>query len=146
MEEKEKSTYSWIILILIIFFIFGLFLNFSDFETESNTKTTGVAITSDGAKQIKNTNFTVLKDKTSGTRSKDGLYTIKGQLKQNIEGSYTGLFVTFNLLDKNNKKVRETTGIQFTKYLGNNIWEFEVSGNDADNIVKNYELISCYGY
>ena len=42
----------------------------------------------------------------------------------NIDGSYTGLMLTLNLLDKDNNKVRETTGWIYTEYLGKNIWEF----------------------
>ena len=113
--------------------------------TGCSENTSGIAITSDGVKKVKNTDFTVIEEKTEGT-FEEGIYTIRGQLRQNIEGSYTGLFITFDLLDKNNQKVRETTGLQVSNYLGNNIWEFEVSGNDADNVVTNYKLKSCYGY
>jgi len=54
--------------------------------------------------------------------------------------------LTLDLLNVNKEKVRETTGLIYTNYLGNNIWEFEVSGNDADNVVTDYEISYCYGY
>ena len=54
--------------------------------------------------------------------------------------------IAFDLLDSNGKKVRETSGWLSSEYLGDNIWAFKVSGNDADGVVTDYRLSSCYGY
>lgn len=137
------------IVLEVILFIIGISLMFSGFSnisSDTNSYTTGVAITSNGVTKINNKDFTIIENKTKGNRSKDGKYTVKGQVKQNIEGSYTGIMITLNLLDKNGKKVRETSGLFSTEYLGNDIWEFEVSGNDADGVVTDYEIAYCYGY
>ena len=132
---------------LFIFFLFILpLIVISTKDNNNNTNTQGISLTSNGLQKINKNDFTLLKQETTGTRTSDGIYIVKGKIKQNIEGSYTGLMLTLNLLDANNKKIRETTGFIYTNYLGNNLWEFEVRGNDADNIVVNYEILSCYGY
>lgn len=133
----------------LILFIIGISLmvnGFNNISSDTNSYTTGVAITSNGVTKINNEDFKIIENKTKGSRSKDGTYTVKGQVEQNVEGSYTGIVITLNLLDKNGKKVRETTGLYSTEYIGNNIWEFEVSGNDADKVVEGYEIAYCYGY
>lgn len=133
----------------VILFIIGLSLmlnGFNNISSDTNSYTTGVAINSNGVTKINNEDFTIIENKTKGSRSKDGTYTVKGQVEQNVEGSYTGLVITLNLLDKNGKKVRETTGLSSTEYLGNNVWEFAVFGNDADKVVEGYEIAYCYGY
>lgn len=108
--------------------------------------TNGIAITSDGVKVTHEDDFEIIREETIGSRNEDGIYTITGKLKQNIEGSYTGIMPTFNLLDINGKKVRTTSGLMITNYEGDNIWTFTVNGNDADGVVVDYELFSCYGY
>lgn len=147
-ESKLNKSPMKIILCVILFFL-GIRLIFSIFYvtlSDTNSYTTGVAITSNGVTKINNNDFSIIENKTTGSRSKDGTYTVKGQVKQNIEGSYTGINIVLNLLDENGKKVRQTTGLFYTEYIGNNLWEFVVSGNDADNIVTDYEIAYCYGY
>ena len=134
----------------VILLIIGLSTMMNAFNGSSTVNTTsstsGIALTSDGIQKINSDDFTIIESKTKGTRSKDGTYTVIGQVKQNVEGSYTGITITLNLLDKNGKKVRETTGWISCEYLGNKIWEFEVYGNDADKVVTDYEIAYCYGY
>lgn len=33
-----------------------------------------------------------------------------------------------------------------TNYVGDNGWAFLTYGNNADNVVINYKISSCYGY
>ncbi len=115
-------------------------------EKKNNTQSSYTLITSDGIKKVNSNDFSIIEEETSGTRNENGVYTVKGKIKQNIDGSYTGLVLTLRLLDKNGNKVRNTTGLFYTNYLGNNIWEFVVNGNDADGIVEGYEIDTCYGY
>jgi len=77
--------------------------------------------------------------------SEDGIYTIKGKIKQNTEENFDGLFVGFILYDNNNIRVRSTS-TNISCYLGDNIWEFEAYGNDADKIVTSYKLDYIQGY
>lgn len=104
----------------------------------------GIVINSNGIQTINNTNFEILE--SSSSRSEDGTYTIHGKVKQKESKNFDGLFIDFVMYDGNNNKVRETTGLIVTNYLGDGIWEFEVYGNDADNIVTSYKLNSIYGY
>lgn len=106
----------------------------------------GISITGNGVKSISSKEFSIIEEETEGIRSDDGTYTVKGKIKQNSDESYTGLMITLNLLDLKGKKVRETTGFIYSNYLGDNIWEFEVAGNDADGVVTDYEISYCYGY
>ena len=92
----------------------------------------GIVITGDGIRATNSSDFQVI-------------YVIKGKIRQNINASYTGIMPTFNLLDKNGNIVRQTAGLIVSNYEGNNIWSFTVEGNDADRIVKSFELNSCYG-
>lgn len=128
-------------LIFLIFFPLMLYLN-----SENNLDTVGVVLTNDGTRIINDNDFEVIEEQTYGERLEDGSYMIQGKLKQNIEGSYTGLMITFDLLDENGNKIRETQGWLSTVYEGENIWSFIVQGNDADNNITNYRLKSCYGY
>ena len=123
----------------IIILIMMIFAN-------STPSSTGVAITSNGTKAINDNDFEIIYEETHGKRNDDGTYIIEGKLKQNIEESYTSIMPTFNLLDENGNKVRETSGWLSANYEGNNIWSFIVQGNDADGIVKDFELNYCYGY
>lgn len=145
-ETKSSWGLKFFGAILLVIGITIMISSISGDTTTNNSYTTGIAITSDGVKKYHNNDFTIIESETKGTRSKDGTYTVKGKLKQNIDGSYTGLMLTLNLLDKDNNKVRETTGWISCEYLGNKIWEFEVYGNDADKVVTDYEIAYCYGY
>ena len=138
-KKKELSVGQWLLIICIFWIALIPFVKLS-------VETQGTVITEDGIKLIKSSDFTLIEEETTGTRNNDGTYTVKGKLKQNIEESYTGLMLTLDLLDVNQKKVRETTGWIYTNYIGNNIWEFEVTGNDADGVVVDYVISSCYGY
>lgn len=146
MEEKKKdlSVGQYLLIFVVIAIILIPFI----LSTSNNDKgdVQGIVTTEDGIKTVYSNDFEIIKDETTGTRQDDGTYVIEGKIKQNIDDSYTGIFVTITLLDKDGKKVRETTGLQSCEYLGNNIWTFTVSGNDADNIVADYKLESCYGY
>ena len=90
-----------------------------------------------------NSKFEMLENTSS--ISEDGVYIIKGKVKQKDSSSFTGLGITFSMYDKSNNKVRETTS-NFSNYLGNGVWEFEAYGNDADKIVTSYKLEAIYGY
>lgn len=142
-KKKELSVGQWL-LIIFAGFILIAFLQYS--SGSKNNEVTSVVLTEDGIKKVRANDFEIIYDETSGTRKEDGTFEISGKLKQNVEGSYTGLFVTVTLLDKSGNKVRDTDGWQYSNYLGNNIWEFRVSGNDADGIVTAYRLKSAYGY
>lgn len=131
---------------LIIFVIIGVAFILLNRNNLDRGDVQGVVMTENGVKRVYSTDFEIIKEETTATRNDDGTYIINGKIKQNIADSYTGIFVTIALLDKNGEKVRETTGLQSSEYLGNNIWEFTVYGNDADNIVADYKLESCYGY
>lgn len=97
-----------------------------------------------GKRDIYYNDFSLIENETIG-KNKKGTYIIQGKVKQNIEGSFNSLMISFIMYDSNHKKVRKTSGIIISNYEGNGIWSFEVSGNDADNIVASYELEYCYG-
>ena len=141
-ERKDLSVGQYLITFVIIGVAFIL-LNRNNLDRGD---VQGVVMTENGVKRVYSTDFEIIKEETTATRNDDGTYIINGKIKQNIADSYTGIFVTIALLDKNGEKVRETTGLQSSEYLGNNIWEFTVYGNDEDNIVTDYKLESCYGY
>lgn len=143
-KKKELSVGQWLLIFLFCVIIM-VFLGVNSSNSKNN-EVTSVVITEDGIKKVRANDFEIIYDETSGTRKEDGTFEISGKLKQNVEGSYTGLFVTVTLLDKSGNKVRDTDGWQYSNYLGNNIWEFRVSGNDADGIVTAYRLKSAYGY
>lgn len=144
-EKKQLSVGMWLLIIFGAFFVIG-FLSLI-FYKEGGPETGFLVWTStDGVSFVSSSDFEIVRDKTKGFRSKDGRYTVKGQIKQNANRGYTDLMITLNLLDKNKNKVRQTSGLVFSNYLGNQIWEFEVSGNDADNIVTDYEIAYCYGF
>lgn len=145
-NKKKSNLLTGIIVAICTIIGFFLFLYLADDTANNNSIKQGTVITQDGVKNVYSNDFTLIKEETKGTREKDGTYTIKGKLKQNIEGSYTSIFVTMTMLDRNGKKVRDTAGLQFANYLGNNLWEFTVYGNDADGIVTDYKLSNCYGY
>ena len=106
----------------------------------------GISLTPDGISTINVNDFVIIQEETTGERKEDGTYVITGKIKQNTNESYTSIMPVLNLLDKNNRKVRETSGLTFSEYLGDNIWSFSVSGNDADGIVTGFELSYCMGY
>lgn len=145
---KKKPT-NWIqafggaflIVISINLFFRGLS---NTLTSDENDTYKGSIYTSDGKRDIYSTDFTLLENETTGS-NEDGIYTITGKIKQNIEGNYNTLMISFTLYDKNHNKVRKTSGFTFSNYEGNGIWSFTVSGNDADNIVTSYELDYCYG-
>lgn len=141
-ERKDLSVGQY----LIIFVIIGVAFILLNRNNLDRGDVQGVVMTENGVKRVYSTDFEIIKEETTATRNDDGTYIINGKIKQNIADSYTGIFVTIALLDKNGEKVRETTGLQSSEYLGNNIWEFTVYGNDEDNIVTDYKLESCYGY
>ncbi|MBR2744330.1 MAG: FxLYD domain-containing protein [Clostridia bacterium] len=124
-------------ILAIVFVFLGLMLFINGF---------GISITGNGIKFSNNKEFSIIEEETEGTRSEDGIYTVKGKIKQNSNDSYTGLMITLDLLNSDGKKVRETTGLMYSNYLGNNIWEFQVNGNDADGVVTGYRISYCYGY
>ena len=103
----------------------------------------GVVFTGDGISTIDNSKFEILESNSS--ISEDGTYTIIGKVQQKEEKNFSGLFVTFTMYDKNNNKVRSTS-MNTSNYLGDKIWEFSATGNDADKIVTSYKLESIYGY
>ncbi len=72
-----------------------------------NSAKSGVVITSDGITTVNNSDFELIYEETTGSREDDGTYIIKGKIKQNTTGSYTGLMLTLDLLDENNNKIRE---------------------------------------
>lgn len=103
-------------------------------------------LTNNGIKMVSSNDYVLIKEETNSEREKDGTYKIEGKIKQNVDGSYTGIMPILKLLDSKGNKVRSTTGISISNYEGNNIWSFTVTGNDADNVIVDYELESCYGY
>lgn len=143
-SKVELSIGQWFIIFAGVFILIAIGIN-AGINSDTGVSQ-GIALTSDGIKPINSNDFTILREETTYTRDNNGIFTVKGKIKQNIEGSYTGLMLTLDLLNVNKEKVRETTGLIYTNYLGNNIWEFEVSGNDADNVVTDYEISYCYGY
>jgi len=146
MKNKENNpnnlTPKQVITVIALFIgipmLLGIFASTSEISD-----TQGILFTENGAELISSSDFEVIE--STGERSSDGIYTIKGKIKQNKESSYTGLMLTFTLYDINNKKVRETT-TSFSNYLGNNIWEFSAIGNDADGIVTSYKLDTAHGF
>lgn len=143
-KKKELSVGQWLLIFLFCAIIM-VFLG-ANSSNSKNNEVTSVVITEDGIKKVRANDFEIIYDETTGIRKEDGTFEISGKLKQNIEGGYTGLFVTVTLLDKNGNKVRDTNGLQYCNYIGNNIWEFRTSGNDADGIVTAYRLKEAWGY
>ena len=139
-KKDDLSVGQW----LLILFVVPIILAFlgGAFSDSDKGESRGIVATADGIHEINSNDFEILEAETS----RDGdTYTVKGKIKQNIEDSYTGIMITINMLDEDGDKVREADGLQYSEYLGDNIWSFEVSGNDPDNVVRGYELYSCYG-
>ena len=141
-QKKEPN----LLLMAIGFLIIGFGIVILLRGIRINVDTSEVLLSEDGVQTVNSTDFTLIEEETHGERLNDGTYVIEGKLRQEIEGGYTGLMIAFDLLDKKKKKVRETSGWLSSEYLGDNIWAFKVSGNDADGVVTDYRLSSCYGY
>ena len=137
-QKKDLSVGQYLLLFLVVAILFGL-------HSVGKGESKGVVMTDDGIRTVYSNDFEILYEETTVEKEKD-TFKIKGKIKQNLNESYTGIMITINLLGEDGEKIRETDGIQYSKYLGNNIWEFEVYGEDPDGIVKSYELDSCYGY
>ncbi len=148
MAKNNKTTIRDIFLVIggVIFVLSGLFFIGEINSNTNNKQYKGTVAMKDGVKNVYSNDFEIIKNETKGERQENGTYKIKGKIKQNVDGNFTGIFITIILLDKNGNKVRETTGLQYSNYLGNKIWEFSVSGNDADGVVTDFKLDNCYGY
>ena len=154
IQKRNKTNPKIHFLIKIPYILAGLLLvviGISNITKSSNKNSNdntdndiqGVVFTKDGMSTIDNSKFEIVESTSS--ISKDGTYSIKGKVKQTEEKNFDGLFITFTMYDKDNNKVRSTQS-NISNYLGNNIWEFEAYGNDADKIVTSYKLESIYGY
>lgn len=138
-NTKTNNKENFFMVIGFLLFSFGLGILFSSNDTDIH----GVALTSDGLTTIDNSKFEIIE--SSSSVSEEGTYTITGKAQQTEEKNFEGLFVTFTMYDKNNIKVRSTT-VNTSNYLGNGLWEFSATGNDADKIVTSYKLETIYGY
>ena len=116
----------------------------SSLNKSSNNDYVMTIFDDNGKRDIYSNDFSLIEEETTGI-NQNGIYTITGKVKQNIDGNYNGLMLSFIMYDENYKEVRKTSGIIISNYEGNGIWSFSVSGNDADNIVKSFEMEYCYG-
>lgn len=117
--DNKKAIYI-VLIIIFICFIFGLALSTTNSAQE----------------------FEIIE--STATRTENNAYIISGKIKQNTNNNYTGLFIGFTLYN-DTTRIRETT-YNTSLYLGNNIWEFSATGNDADQIVNSYKLDYIKGY
>ena len=149
IEDKKWPTLSislfFLIIIIILLNIGNNTLNTSNTSSQNdNSDYVTTIYTTNGKQDIYKSDFTLIEEETTGTLTGD-VYTIKGKVKQNIEGSYNSIMLSLTMYDSNNNEVRKTTGFVFSNYEGDGIWSFTATGNDADHIVTNYELDFCYG-
>lgn len=156
LGQKLKNTFkSFCLIIFCIFLVFIIFCvsiildmaekSPNNASNDSHKYVTTIWSPDEGKRNIYYDDFTLLENETIGI-NENGTYTITGKVKQNIEGSYESLMLSFIMYDKNHNKVRSTGGFVFSNYEGDGIWSFQVSGNDADNIVESYEMEYCYGH
>lgn len=154
LADKEIEDKKWPVISLSVYFLIIIMILLNIGNNTLNTSNTSsqndnsdyvtTIYTTNGKQDVYKSDFTLIEEETTGTLNGD-VYTIKGKVKQNIEGSYNSIMLSLTMYDSNNNEVRKTTGFVFSNYEGDGIWSFTATGNDADHIVTNYELDFCYG-